>query len=127
MVWAIFYSGDDARSSWLPEGRVLEFIEKTPLIANNKATCLLKCNNLTLKDINALFFKKATINFGESATKRKPCPEYKILGTLANGDEITVFIEVCEQKRLSKADEKEGVATLREIIFKDQNKNCNCN
>ncbi|NCP46581.1 MAG: hypothetical protein GW818_09240, partial [Flavobacteriales bacterium] len=42
MVWAIFYSGDDARSSWLPEGRVLEFIEDTELkIINKHIACVL--------------------------------------------------------------------------------------
>lgn len=127
MVWAIFYSGEDARSSWLPEGRVLEFIENTTLETNQKTACLLSCYNLSIANFDATFFKKATVNFSESATKRKPCPEYKISGKLLDGRNIIVFIEACEQKRLSKADEKENVATLRDVIFEEETKICNCN
>lgn len=119
MVWKIFYTGEDARPSWLPEGRVLDFLEQTTLKTTDKAACLLLCNKLSLKDFDAVFFKHATVNFTESATEKKPCPEYKIIGTLKNGDKITVFIETC--------DEKEGEATLRDFIPKTQNKNCNCN
>lgn len=126
MVWAIFYSGEDARSSWLPEGRVLEFIEETGVIAEKRMACLLQCNNITLTDFDKTFFQKAKVNFGESAVKREPCPEYQIKGKLTDGRTITVFIETCEPRRLSTAEEKEGVATLRDFSFEGINTNCNC-
>ncbi|PKP43483.1 MAG: hypothetical protein CVT95_12225 [Bacteroidetes bacterium HGW-Bacteroidetes-12] len=125
MVWAIFYSGDDARSSWLPEGRVLEFIEETGVTVESRMNCLLVCNNISISEFSN-FFKNAKVNFKESTTSREPCPVYKIEGKLSNGSKITVFIETCEPRRLSSAEEKEGVATLIDFSFEGINVNCNC-
>jgi len=127
MVYAIFYTGDDARSSWLPEGRVLEFIEETELVVTNKyITCTLECNNIALEDFDKTFFQKAKVNFSESATTREPCPEYQIEGKLADGREVILLIETCEPRRLSTAEEKEDIATLVNISFEGLKRDCLC-
>jgi len=127
MVYAIFYTGDDARSSWLPEGRVLEFIEETELVVTNKyITCTLECNNIVLADFDKTFFQKAKVNFSESSTTREPCPEYQIEGKLADGREVILLIETCEPRRLSTAEEKEDIATLVNISFEGLKRDCLC-
>lgn len=127
MVYVIFYTGEDARSSWLPQGRVLEFIEGTELVINEKQViCALACNNITLADFDKTFFKKAKVNFSKSATKKEPCPEYQIEGRLADGREVILLIETCEPRRLSTAEEKEDVATLVNITFEGIKLDCPC-
>lgn len=127
MVWAIFYSGDDARSSWLPEGRVLEFIEDTELkVINKHIVCVLECNNITISDLDKTFFKNAKVNFSESSTTREPCPEYQIEGKLADERIITLLIETCEPRRLSTAEEKEDIATIVNISFEGIKLDCLC-
>lgn len=126
MVWAIFYTGDDARSSWLPEGRVLEFIEETGVTVESRMNCLLTCNNISISEFGTGFFKNAKVNFKGSTTSREPCPVYKIEGKLIDGRTISVFIETCEPRRLSTVEEKEGIATLVDFSFEGINVNCNC-
>lgn len=127
MVYAIFYTGDDARASWLPEGRVLEFIGGTELKVTQKhLSCVLECNNMALSDFDKTFFANAKVNFAESSTTRKPCPEYQIEGKLADGREVILLIETCEPRRLSTAEEKEDVATLSNISFEGLKNDCVC-
>ncbi len=96
MVWVMFYQGDDARASWMPEGRVLEFLEDTEINISEKAKCQLACYGVASEFMDKAFWDNADVNFDESAIDRKPCPEYKITSTTADGKAITVYIESCE-------------------------------
>jgi len=126
MVYAIFYTGDDARASWLPKGRILEFIAETPLTLTEKSSCLLSCNQIDAAELDEEFFLSTSVKFKESNTKREPCPEYKLIGKLKSGKKVVVFIEACEPRRLSTAEEKEGVATLLDIYFEENPLTCDC-
>ncbi len=122
LVWATLYRNND-RPSWLPEGRVLEFLAKTEIKINDELKCKLECNNVPLNFLNKSFFDKAKVNFKESATQRKPCPEYKITSTLPNLQTITVYIENCE---LCENCANEGTAELRNFEVENDIKTCNC-
>ena len=112
IVWAMFYRNQD-RDSWLPEGRVLDFIEEHPLQINEKAQCQINCFNIDTNTFNKAFWEAANVNFKESATKRKPCPEYKI-----TYEGLVMYIEICEE---------EETATLRSIVdIIEKDKGCGC-
>ena len=122
IVWAILYRNNN-KPSWLPEGRILEFLAKTEVIINDDMKCKLECNSIPTDFLNETFFKHAKVNFEESATQRKPCPEYKITSTLPNNQKITVYIENCE---LCEGCEKEGTAELRRFEINSPLIDCSC-
>ena len=122
IVWATLYRNND-RPSWLPEGRILEFLAKTDIIVSDDLKCKLNCNAIPVDFLNAAFFKTAKVNFEESATQRKPCPEYKIISTLSNNQTITVYIENCE---LCEGCSKEGTAELRSFEVENIKAICDC-
>jgi hypothetical protein len=109
-VWATLYNGRDERSSWMPEGRVLEFLERTDIEINEELKCELDCAKVPLNFMDSTFWANASVDFEKSATKRKPCPEHYIESTLKDGREVSVFIENCET---CFDCEGEGVASLR--------------
>ena len=110
IVWATLIKDRD-RPAWMPEGRIIEFLEDTEVQINDAVKCKLECYSIPIDFMNTDFWASAKVNFKESATERKPCPEYKIY---SKG--IVVYIEVCD------VEEK---ATLRNVETSD-NKNCNC-
>lgn len=122
IVWATLIRNND-RPSWLPEGRILEFLAKTEVIINDDIKCKLECNAIPTDFLNETFFKHAKVNFEESATQRKPCPEYKITSTLPNNQTITVYIENCE---LCEGCDKEGTAELRGFEIDNIKPTCEC-
>jgi hypothetical protein len=107
---------DRDRPSFMPEGRVIEFLEKANIQINDHAKCKLDCYSISYDFINADFWTTADVNFKESATDRKPCPEYYITGILSDGKDVVVYIETCEL---------EERATLRNIELLNHIK-CNC-
>lgn len=114
LVWATLFYGREERASWLPEGRILEFLEVTDITINDNLKCQLECNNIPINFMDSTFWENADVDFDKSAIKRKPCPEYKI-----TSEGTTVYIEVCE---------KEEKATLRSFSnLSDKNKICDCN
>ncbi|MGB0887480.1 MAG: hypothetical protein ACPGSL_05105, partial [Vicingaceae bacterium] len=113
-VWATLYNGRDERSSWLPEGRVLEFLERTDVAISEKLKCELECQGISTTFLDSTFWYNAEVDFDKSATKRKPCPEHYIESTTSEGKKVSVFIENCET---CFDCEGEGVASLRS--FKD--------
>ncbi len=122
IVWATLYRNND-RPSWLPEGRILEFLAKTEIIINDDLKCKLECNAIPVDFLNETFFKNATVDFKQSATQRKPCPEYQITSTLPNKQTIIVYIENCE---LCEGCSKEGSAGLRNFVLENSSTNCEC-
>ncbi len=122
VVWAMFYNGRDKRPAWLPEGRVIEFLQKSEITINKNLACKLECNNIPLDFMDKDFWKNADIDFDKSATKRIPCPEYVISSKTKNGKAIVVYIESCEN--CDNCD-RQGKATLRS--FEIQKKStCKC-
>ena len=105
MVWAMFYKDTD-RPAWMPEGRVLEFLEETPVEISKIAKCQLVCCGLSDGLIDSRFWEEAEVNFKESATQRKPCPEYKI--TSAN---LVIYVEVFQQQKRAKLRSVEQVVS----------------
>lgn len=122
VVWATLYRNND-RPSWLPEGRILEFLAKTEVIINNDLKCKLECNNIPLDFLNETFFQNASVDFKQSATQRKPCPEYHITSKLPNEQTIIVYIENCE---LCENCSQEETAILRSFEITPSVKNCEC-
>ena len=96
LVWATLYSGRDERSSWMPEGRVLQFLESADIVINEKLECEITCKNLPLTFMDSTFWANAEVIFDKSAVKRKPCPEHYIESTITDGRKIAVYIENCE-------------------------------
>lgn len=116
IVWATLIK-DRERPAWMPEGRVIEYLEKAEILITDEAQCKLDCYAISSDFMNADFWSNAKVNFKKSATERKPCPEYYISSKLANGTAIVVYIETCEQ---------ENKALLRNIETPNQ-LNCKCN
>ncbi|MFB0926361.1 MAG: hypothetical protein QMB65_13930 [Vicingaceae bacterium] len=109
-VWATLYNGRDERSSWMPEGRVLEFLERTDIAISDDLKCQLECEGISENFMDSTFWANAAVDFEKSATKRKPCPEHYIESTLKDGRQVSVFVENCET---CFDCEGEGVASLR--------------
>ena len=117
LVWVFFYRNQD-RASWMPEGRVVEFLETVEVEINDELKCKLTCYEIPHDFMNEEFWENAKVDFKESAVKRKPCPEYYISSTINEGISIVVYIESCE-----KAEE----ATLRNFeIVSMKDKVCDC-
>lgn len=123
IVWAMLIK-DRERDSWLPEGRVITFLRDVDMDFNSKAKCLMDCYQLDESFMDEEFWKKADVDFDKSAAHRKPCPEYYISSTLADGQQVIVYIESCET---CIGCEEEGVATLRSIELSGSSASCNCN
>jgi hypothetical protein len=123
-VWATLYNGKTERSSWLPEGRVLEFLERTDVKISDQLKCELKCANIPENFLDSTFWANAAVDFDLSATKRKPCPEHYIKSKLKDGREVSVFIENCET---CFECEGEGVASLRSFDnITEKENSCDC-
>ncbi len=124
LVWATLYNGRDERPSWLPEGRVLQFLEEVDISISEELKCELECNNIPVNFMDSTFWANANVDFGESAVKRKPCPEHYIKSKIKDGREIVVYIENCEY---CKDCESEGVASLRSFVnLSVKDKVCDC-
>jgi len=113
LVYVVFYTGPNKRDSWLPEGRVLEFLDRTEIAIPENLKCQLNCNNIPIQLFKNGFFSRGDVHFDKSATRMKPCPEYYITSSLKDGRKIGVSILTCE---------KEKSATLRsfECLKKDK-------
>ena len=111
-VWATLYNGREERSSWLPEGRVLEFLERTEIDISKQLKCQLECEGIPENFMDSTFWANAVVDFEKSDTKRKPCPEHYIESTLKDGRQVAVFVENCET---CFDCEGEGVASLRSL------------
>lgn len=117
MVWVMFYRNGD-RPAWMPEGRVLEYLETVEVEVNDELKCKLTCYGISEDFMNEDFWDQATIDFKASDVKKEPCPEYKITATTVEGFVLDVYIESCET---------EETATL--IDFEDvsrKDKVCDC-
>jgi hypothetical protein len=124
VVWATLYNGREERASWLPEGRILEFLADTDIKISEQLKCEMECNNLPINFMDSAFWANANVNFEKSAVKRKPCPEHYITSKLADGTAIAVFIENCETCIDCEA---ERTATLRSIKYPTTQKtDCGC-
>ena len=121
LVWATLLKDRD-RASWLPEGRILDFLEEVDLEITSKAQCQLDCLKIDAKLFDKTFWKNAKVDFKKSVVKRKPCPEHYIKSKLADGREIALYIENCET---CMDCENERTAFLRSIEI-DGIENCNC-
>jgi len=124
VVWATLYNGREDRAEWLPEGRVIQFLEGVDISISDELKCELDCNNIPHNFMDSTFWANANVDFDKSATKRKPCPEHYIESKLKDGRPITVFIENCEY---CKDCESEGVASLRSFDNVSEKPNaCDC-
>ena len=118
LVWAMFYR-NSSRPAWMPEGRVLEFLEQHEIQISNDLKCKLDCYTIPHDFMDEAFWKAAEVNFKESATERKPCPEYKITSSLPDGNKFVIYVEACET---------DETATLRSITHLPEiEMDCDCN
>lgn len=124
VVWATLYNGRDERASWLPEGRILEFLEDVDMEISHKLKCEIECNNLPLNFMDSTFWANAEVDFEKSAVKRKPCPEHYIQSTLADGRVIGIYVDNCETCIDCP---EELTATLRRVVnITEGEKDCGC-
>lgn len=121
VVWAGLLKDRD-RPSWLPQGRVFDFLSQVEIQIDDVAQCQLTCYGIPMTFMDAAFFKNADIDFEQSATQRKPCPEYYISFEY-QGKKLVAFVEACEY-----CDQciQEGQATLRNVRAIGQTSECNC-
>lgn len=98
VVWATLFNKDHDRPSWLPEGRILEFLVEADITINNQLKCELECHKIPVDFLktDTVFWKNAEVDFDKSAVHRKPCPEHYIKSKLADGRPIGVYVENCE-------------------------------
>ena len=68
--------------------------------------------------MNEDFWRNAKVHFKESDVEHKPCPEYKITSTTAEGFELEIYIESCE------TDETATLRSFEDMSRKD--KACEC-
>jgi hypothetical protein len=123
-VWATLYNGRDERSSWMPEGRVLQFLESADIVIDEKLECEIGCINLSANFMDSTFWANAEVDFDKSTVKRKPCPEHYIESITTDGRKIAVYIENCET--CIDCDE-EMTAELRRVIdLSSKNSECSC-
>ena len=125
MVWATLYHNRE-RPSWLPEGRILEFLAEADIALTEAQKCELECNNIPADFLatDTLFWKNAEVNFDKSAVRREPCPEHYIESKLSDGRAIGVYIENCETCENCEA---ELTANFRNFVFRGEEKNeCEC-
>jgi len=117
MVWAMFYRNGD-RPAWMPEGRVLEYLETVEVEVNEQLKCELTCYGIPEDFMNEDFWDNAKVHFKASDVEHKPCPEYKITSTTAEGYELEIHIESCETDK---------TATLRSFTdMSRKDKSCDC-
>ncbi|MDF1673109.1 MAG: hypothetical protein P1U41_06365 [Vicingaceae bacterium] len=124
VVWATLYNGRDERASWLPEGRILEFLEDYEMEVSEQLKCEIECNNLPLNFMDSTFWANAEVDFDKSAVKRKPCPEHYIQSILADGRIVGIYVDNCETCIDCP---EELTATLRSVVnITEGNKDCGC-
>lgn len=124
VVWATLYNGREERASWLPEGRILEFLEDYEMEVSDRLKCEIECNNLPLNFMDSTFWANAEVDFDKSAVKRKPCPEHYIQSTLADGRVIGIYVDNCETCIDCP---EELTATLRSVVnITEGEKDCGC-
>lgn len=126
VVWATLFNKNIDRPSWLPEGRILEFLAKTDITINDDVKCHLNCQNIPIDFLktDTVFWKHAEVDFDKSAVQRKPCPEHYIHSKLSDGREIGIYVENCETCIDCPA---EFTASLRGIVnLSDKEKICDC-
>lgn len=120
VVWATLLKDRD-RDAWLPEGRTIDFLARTDIKINEHAQCQIDCLKLSSDFMDDAFWEKANINFKESDTQRKPCPEYYITSTV-NQQKIIIRVETCEV--CENCDK--GTATLNSIEISGALSSCDC-
>lgn len=124
VVWATLYNGREERASWLPEGRILEFLEDYEMEVSDQLKCEIECNNLPLNFMDSTFWANAEVDFDKSAVKRKPCPEHYIQSTLSDGRVIGIYVDNCETCIDCP---EELTATLRSVVnITEGKKDCGC-
>lgn len=102
-----FFFKDRKLDAWLPEGRVLEQIERSRVTADPLASCQLNCLNLPLKIIQQNILE-GDVHFDESDTRKEPCPVYSIDIPAENMSPFKIWIEVCRDHAKLLSIEQEG-------------------
>lgn len=126
VVWATLFKDRDDRPSWLPQGRILEFLAEADITVNEQLQCQLECHNIPpdFLKTDTVFWKHAEVDFDKSAVHREPCPEHYIQSKLADGRTIGIYVENCETCENCEA---EFTASLRSIVnLSDKEKVCDC-
>lgn len=94
IVLAFFFSGKKTSCAYFPEARVLKNIRTKPYTITTEATIALENLKLDTVTINRLL-KLGDVDFGESETRREPCPHYIIYGTSEKGVNLKMELENC--------------------------------
>lgn len=93
IVYLIF--GDRELNSWTPQKRVLTAIDSSEVTISERAICQLTCLKMNEADWKKVQ-QKASVNFSESSTKKKPCPVYKLESNYLDSDFVLMW-KVCEK------------------------------
>lgn len=113
LLLVYIFFGDRDLGFWTPEGRVLTAIDSSEISLSDKVICQLTCLSLEEQDWKELV-SVANVDFSNSATRKKPCPEY-ILVAITEKGAYKMYWEVCEQKEKVKF-----------LSIEQTGNNCNC-
>tara|TARA_R110002072_G_scaffold180888_6_gene336948 strand:+ start:2001 stop:2369 length:369 start_codon:yes stop_codon:yes gene_type:complete len=98
IVYVLF--GDRELNTWTPQQRILTAIDSSEVSFSDRAICLIKCLQLQDNEWKEIQ-KTAKVDFSESATKRKPCPSYRLNATYREKSYVLIW-EVCEKQERVK-------------------------
>jgi len=93
IVYFIF--GDRELNSWTPQKRILTAIDSSDITISDRAMCQLACLEMNEADWKKVQ-QKASVNFSESSTKKKPCPVYQLESKYLEND-FKLIWKVCEK------------------------------
>ena len=94
IVYIIF--GDRDLTAWTPQGRVLTTIDSSSQSYSDLALCQMQCLHIS----DSILFQiqdEANVDFSESDTRKKPCPEYKLYSAFESNNYVLRW-KVCEDQ-----------------------------
>ncbi|TNJ46447.1 hypothetical protein KFZ70_13520 [Tamlana fucoidanivorans] len=95
IILAFFLNGKKTSCSYGPESRVLKNINSKHMVFSKKAEddiLQLNTDSVTVHTI----LKKGSIDFLNSAPRKKPCGEYIIFDKTENKKEIAITVKNCD-------------------------------
>jgi len=113
LVYFMLWKGRDV-AAWLPADVVKENIVDAKWVITKNAECFMRCFQTDTTGLNNLVMM-GSVDFGNSEVNTGTCPVYTIGVEKNKGEQLTLIIELCEDKS----------ATLKKITSKDQD-SCGC-
>jgi hypothetical protein len=114
VVWALLMRGREF-PAWTPEGRILEALQRYPVMVSPEARCMMECNNISNNDMLSVI-NTADVIFSESTVRGIETPEYILEGQGLDGKKYKMRFR-------SRTEENDLLAV---IPFGDALQTCAC-